>query len=67
MGVHDPVSWKGNIFPLEEKKQIVAACKYVDRVVDSCKEDTDAWDMWHYDKMFVGLEKKGVKIIYFPR
>lgn len=83
VGVHDSGAWKGKetFIPLDERKQIVAACKYVDRVVDSCREDSDAWDLWHYDRLFVGSDykgterfnqyeeffrDKGVKIVYFP-
>ncbi len=83
VGVHDSGKWKGKetFIPLEERKQIVAACKYVDKVVDSCREDSDAWDIWHYDRLFVGsdyqgterfnryeeyFKDKGVEIIYFP-
>ena len=83
VGVHDSGAWKGKetFIPLEERKQIVAACKYVDKVVDSCREDSDAWSLWHYDKLFVGSDykgtqrfqkyedyfaDKGVEIIYFP-
>lgn len=83
VGVHDSGSWKGKetFIPLDERKQIVAACKYVDKVVDSCREDSDAWDLWHYDRLFVGSDykgterfnryeeyfrDKGVKIMYFP-
>lgn len=83
VGVHDSGAWKGKetFIPLDERKQIVAACKYVDRVVDSCREDSDAWDLWHYDRLFVGSDykgterfnryeeyfrDKGVEIVYFP-
>ena len=83
VGVHDSGKWKGKetFIPLEERKQIVAACKYVDKVVDSCREDSDAWALWHYDRLFVGsdykgterfnryeeyFKDKGVEIIYFP-
>lgn len=83
VGVHSDGKWKGkNTFiPLEERKAIVGSCKYVDKVVDSCSEDSDAWDLWHYDKLFVGsdykgterfaryeeyFKNKGVEIIYFP-
>ena len=83
VGVHGSGKWKGKetFIPLEERKEIVAACKYVDRVVDSCLEDSDAWDLWHYDRLFVGsdykgterflryeeyFKDKGVEIIYFP-
>ena len=83
VGVHDSGKWKGKetFIPLEERKAIVGACKYVDKVVDSCREDSDAWDLWHYDLLFVGSDYKGtdrfnryeeyfrdknVRIVYFP-
>lgn len=83
VGVHDSGKWKGKetFIPLEERKQIVGACKYVDKVVDSCREDSDAWGLWHYDRLFVGsdykgterfqryeeyFKDKGVEIVYFP-
>lgn len=83
VGVHQSGSWKGKetYIPLEERKAIVEACKYVDKVVDSCVEDSDAWDKWHYDRLFVGsdykgterfnryeeyFKDKGVEIVYFP-
>ena len=83
VGVHGSGKWKGKetFIPLEERKAIVAACKYVDRVVDSCTEDSDAWEKWHYDRLFVGsdykgterfrryeefFKDKGVEIVYFP-
>lgn len=83
VGVHDSGAWKGKetFIPLEERKTIVGACKYVDKVVDSCREDADAWDLWHYDRLFVGsdykgterfkryeeyFKDKGVEIVYFP-
>ena len=83
VGVHDSGAWKGKetFIPFEERKQIVGACKYVDKVVQSCREDSDAWDLWHYDKLFVGSDYKGterfnryeelfkdknVEIVYFP-
>ncbi len=83
VGVHDSGKWKGKetFIPLEERKAIVASCRYVDKVVDSCREDSDAWDLWHYDRLFVGSDykgserfnryeeyfrDKGVEIVYFP-
>ena len=83
VGVHGSGAWKGKdtFIPLEERKEIVGACKYVDKVVDSCPEDSDAWDLWHYDRLFVGSDykgterfrryqeyfaDKGVEIVYFP-
>lgn len=83
VGVHPDASHKGKetFIPFEERKEIVGACKYVDRVVQSCPEDDEAWYLWHYDRLFVGsdykgtkrfaryerfFEDKGVDIIYFP-
>lgn len=83
VGVHDSGAWKGKetFIPLEERKKIVGACKYVDKVVDSCREDSDAWSLWHYNRLFVGsdykgterfnryeqfFKDKGVEIVYFP-
>lgn len=83
VGVHNSGNWKGKetFIPLNERKAIVGACKYVDKVVDSCREDSDAWELWHYDRLFVGsdykgterfnryeefFKDKGVEIIYFP-
>lgn len=83
VGVHPSAAHKGKetFIPFEERKQIVAACKYVDKVVQSCPEDSDAWALYHYDKLFVGSDYKGterfnryeeyfkdknVEIVYFP-
>lgn len=83
VGVHESGAWKGkeSFIPFKERMQIVGACKYVDRVVKSCQEDSDAWALWHYDKLFVGsdykgterfnryeefFKDKGVEIVYFP-
>ena len=83
VGVHPDASHKGKetFIPFEERKTVVGACKYVDKVVDSCPEDSDAWELWHYNRLFVGsdykgterfnryekiLGAKGVQIVYFP-
>lgn len=83
VGVHGSGDWKGKetFIPFEERKTIVGACRFVDKVVDSCLEDSDAWNLWHYDKLFVGSDYKGserfkryeaffadkdVEIVYFP-
>ena len=83
VGVHPNASHKGKetFIPFEERKCIVAACKYVDKVVDSTPEDSDAWDLYHYNRLFVGSDykgterfnryeayfsDKGVEIVYFP-
>ena len=83
VGVHESGSWKGKqtYIPFEERKEVVASCKYVDKVVKSCSEDCDAWNLYHYNYLFVGSDYKGserfvryekyfedkdVEIIYFP-
>ncbi len=83
VGVHESGQWKGKetFIPFDERKSIVAACRYVDRVVDSCLEDSEAWSKYKYDMLFVGTDykgserflryeeffsDKGVKIIYLP-
>ena len=83
VGVHPSAAHKGKetFIPFEERKAVVAACRYVDKVVTSCPEDDDAWDKWHYDRLFVGsdykgtprfnryeeyFKDKGVEIVYFP-
>lgn len=83
VGVHDSGNWKGKetFIPFDERKAIVEACMYVDKVVDACQEDSDAWAQWRYDRLFVGSDYKGterfqryeeyfkdknVEIIYFP-
>ena len=83
VGVHPNAAHKGKetFIPFEERKQIVGACQYVDKVVQSCLEDSDAWELHHYTKLFVGsdykgterfnryeeyFKNKGVEIVYFP-
>lgn len=82
VSVHESGSWKGKetFIPYEERRAIVENCKYVDRVVEDFKEDSDAWDKYHYNKLFVGSDYKGterfnkyeqmfknkVEIVYFP-
>ena len=83
VGVHENGAWKGKetFIPFEERKDIVRSCRYVDKVVNSCVEDSDAWGLWHYDRLFVGsdyknterflryeeyFKDKGVEIVYFP-
>ena len=63
VGVHPNASHKKKetFIPFEERKAIVGGCKYVDKVVDSCKEDSDAWDLHHYDLLFVGSDYKGTE------
>lgn len=83
VGVHYDASHKGKetFIPFEERKEIIGSNRYVDKVVMSEREDSDAWDKYHYDKLFVGSDYKGterfkryeeyfkdkdVEIIYFP-
>ena len=82
VGVHKDGSHKNVklVIPFEERKAIVKAIRYVDQVIDAPSEDPDAWDIVHYDLLFVGSDYKGterfkrfeerlaplgVKIIYF--
>lgn len=83
VGVHRSGSWKGKetYIPFEERVEIVSSVRYVDKVVESFAEDSDAYDAFHYDKLFVGsdykgterfkkyeeyFKEKGVQIVYFP-
>ncbi|MBO5439473.1 MAG: SDR family NAD(P)-dependent oxidoreductase [Clostridia bacterium] len=63
VGVHPDASHKGKttIIPFEERMEIVGACKYVDKVVMSFREDSDAWDEHHFNKLFVGSDYKGTE------
>lgn len=83
VGVHPNAKHKGKetFIPFEERKEIVGSIKYVDKVVDACPEDSEAYNRFKFDCLFVGsdykgtdrfnryeeqLLPKGVKIIYFP-
>lgn len=83
VGVHTSGAWKNKetFIPLAERKAIVGAVKYVDKVITACDEDSDVWETYHYDRLFVGSDYKGterfnryeeyfrlrnVEIIYFP-
>lgn len=82
VGVHNSGAWKGKetFIPFEERCEILRNIKFVDKVVESPDEDSDAWDLFHYHKLFVGSDYKGterfkryeemfkdkVEIIYFP-
>ena len=83
VGVHPDASHKGKqtFIPFEERMAVVGAVRYVDKVVPSCQEDSDAWPLWHYNKLFVGSDYKGTErfaryeayladkdaqIVYFP-
>lgn len=83
VGVHESGAWKGKetYIPFEERKEIVSSIKYVDKVVTSFPEDSDAYDAFKINKLFVGSDykgterfaryeeyfaDKGVEIVYFP-
>ena len=83
VGVHESGSWKGKetFIPFEERLEIIRSSKYVDEAYVSLDEDSDAWDLYHFDKLFVGndykgserfnryeeyFKDKGVEIVYFP-
>ena len=83
VGVHKSGSWKGKetYIPFEERTEILRSIKYVDEVIESFTEDSDAYDAVHFDKLFVGsdykgterfqryeeyFKDKGVEIVYFP-
>ena len=73
---------KTPVIPFEERQEIIAALKYVDRVVpQKNKNKLEAWEAYHFNKMFVGDDWKGteawnkfeeqfrplgVEIIYLP-
>ena len=83
VGVHESGAWKGKetFIPFEERVEILKSIKYVDEVHKSLTEDSDAWNIYHFDKLFVGddykgskrflkyeqfFRDKGVEIVYFP-
>ena len=73
---------KTPVIPYEERVAIVAAIRYVDKVVPQTnKNKRAAWDMLHFNKMFVGSDwmntpqwiqyeeefrPLGVQIVYLP-
>lgn len=66
----------------QERAEIVSAIKYVDKVVaQTTKNKVEAWEKYHFNKMFVGSDWKGtpqwndyekqfsplgVQIVYLP-
>lgn len=82
VSVHNSGAWKGKetFIPYDERCAIVSSIKYVDKVVEDFKEDSDAWDKYRYDVLFVGSDYKGTErfnryeeilkgkaeIVYFP-
>lgn len=63
VGVHASGSWKGKqtFIPFDERCAILKSVRYVDEVIESPTEDSDAWDMLHFDKLFVGSDYKGTE------
>jgi glycerol-3-phosphate cytidylyltransferase len=82
VGIHHSGAWKGKetYIPFEERCRILESIRYVDKVVESPVEDYDAWELYHFDKLFVGSDYQGTErfnryeellrgkaeIIYFP-
>ncbi len=53
---------KETIIKYEERAAIVESIKYVDKVVPQYnKNKLEAWEQYHFDKMFVGSDWKGTK------
>lgn len=51
---------KTPVLPYEERAAIVDAIKYVDKVVPQIdKNKFEAWNKYHFNKMFVGSDWKG--------
>ncbi len=73
---------KTSVIPFDERKEIVGAIRYVDKVVPQINKDKlAAWEKYRFDKMFVGSDWKGtpqwemiekqfaplgVEIVYLP-
>lgn len=83
VGVHPDASHKNKetYISFEDRKAVVGAIQYVDQVVESLPEDSEAWDKYGFHKLFVGSDYKGterflkyeeyfkdknVEIVYFP-
>ena len=82
--VDELVSYKGKQawIPYEERAAIVSAIRYVDKVVpQTTMNKMEAWEQYHFNRMFVGddwkgsdvwnnwekeFAKLGVEIVYFP-
>lgn len=51
------------VIPFEERCEIVKALRYVDQVVPQIdKNKVDAWENYHFDKMFVGSDWEGTPV-----
>lgn len=63
VGVHKSGAWKGKetYISFEERKAIVSSIQYVDEVIESYAEDSDAYDALKFNKLFVGSDYKGTE------
>lgn len=65
VGIHPDASHKGKktFIPFEERKSIVAAISYTDKVIEACREDSDIYKkgIVKYDYLFVGSDYKGTE------
>lgn len=63
VGVHPNAAHKGKetFISFDERKSIVASVKYVDEVIRSFPEDSEAWETVRYNKLFVGSDYKGTE------
>lgn len=63
VGVHKDAYHKGKqtFISFEERMKIVESIRYVDKVIESCKEDVDVYkkDIIKYNILFVGSDYKG--------
>ncbi|MBQ7274512.1 MAG: adenylyltransferase/cytidyltransferase family protein [Clostridiales bacterium] len=51
---------KTPVIPFSERVEIISALKYVDKVVPQInKNKVEAWNKYHFDRMFVGSDWKG--------
>lgn len=65
VGIHRDGSHKGKdvFIPFEERAEILKSLTYVDRVIESEREDSDVYikGIVKYDKLFVGSDYKGTE------
>lgn len=63
VGVHPSAAHKGKeaFIPFEERLEIIRSLKYVDKAVVATPEDSQMWDIYHYDYLFVGSDYKGTE------
>lgn len=51
---------KAPVIPYDERIEIVESIKFVDKVVPQInKNKMEAWELYHFDKMFVGSDWEG--------